>query len=128
VDARVLQLVAHLRRPGARFRQLGWLRRLLGEMGGCDSIWAGWFATLDAMEVGNGGMTTAQQQAVFSLYVLIKTPLYIGADVTMLTGATLEVYKNEHVIAWNQVWCRALARRLARPAQGLGLARIIAFA
>ena len=36
------------------------------------------------MEVGNGGMTTAEQQAVSSLYHalygLIKTPLYIGAD------------------------------------------------
>ena len=62
----------------------------------------GGFATLDAMEVGNGGMTTAQQQAVFSLYGLIKTPLYIGADVTTLTGTTLEVYLNKDIIAWNQ--------------------------
>ena len=54
------------------------------------------------VEVGNGGMTTAQQQAVFSLYGLIKTPLYIGADVTTLTGTTLEVYLNKDIIAWNQ--------------------------
>ena len=54
------------------------------------------------MEVGNGGMSTTEQQAIFSLYGLIKTPLYIGADVTTLEGATLEVYKNKEIIAWNQ--------------------------
>ena len=47
----------------------------------------GGYATLDAMEVGNGGMSTTEQQAIFSLYGLIKTPLYIGADVTTLSGA-----------------------------------------
>jgi hypothetical protein len=62
----------------------------------------GGFATLDAMEVGNGGMSATEQQAIFSLYGLIKTPLYVGADVTTLEGATLEVYKNKDIIAWNQ--------------------------
>ena len=54
------------------------------------------------MEVGNGGMSTAEQQAIFSLYGLIKTPLYIGADVATLSGPTLAVYKNKDIIAWNQ--------------------------
>jgi alpha-galactosidase len=54
------------------------------------------------MEVGNGGMSIAEQQAVFSLYALVKTPLYIGTDVTTLTGGTLAVYTNQAVIAWNQ--------------------------
>jgi alpha-galactosidase len=54
------------------------------------------------MEVGNGGMSLTEQQAVFSLYALVKTPLYIGADVTSLDGDTLAVYTNTAVIAWNQ--------------------------
>jgi alpha-galactosidase len=62
----------------------------------------GGYATLDAMEVGNGGMSVAEQQAIFSLYALVKTPLYIGADVTTLVGDTLAVYTNKAVIAWNQ--------------------------
>lgn len=62
----------------------------------------GRYATLDAMEVGNGGMSLAEQQAIFSIYALVKTPLYIGADVTTLVGDTLAVYTNAATIAWNQ--------------------------
>lgn len=74
----------------------------LGDSAGQLMYRPGGFATLDAMEVGNGGMSAAEQQAIFSLYGLIKTPLYIGADVTTLEGATLEVYKNKDIIGWNQ--------------------------
>lgn len=62
----------------------------------------GAWATLDAVEIGNGAMTLAEQQAIFSLYALVKTPLYIGADVVKLNGSTLAVYTNADVIAWNQ--------------------------
>eukprot|EP01052_Picozoa_sp_SAG31_P000944 SAG31_NODE_30_length_32545_cov_9.378999_7_plen_106_part_00 len=47
-------------------------------------------------------MSLTEQQAIFSLYGLIKTPLYIGADVTTLNGPTLQVYMNKNIIAWNQ--------------------------
>ena len=66
------------------------------------------------MEVGNGGMSLAEQQAVFSLYALVKTPLYIGADVTTLVGDTLAVYTNAAVIAWNQDALGQPGRRVRR--------------
>lgn len=80
----------------------------------------GAFATLDAMEVGNGGMTTAEQQAIFSLYGLIKTPLYIGADVTTLSGPTLDVYKNKDIIAWNQDTLGTPGRQIRKAGDGHG--------
>ena len=80
----------------------------------------GGFATLDAMEVGNGGMSTPQQQAIFSLYGLIKTPLYIGADVTSLDGDTLEVYKNKDIIAWNQDSLGVPGRQIRKAGDPMG--------
>jgi alpha-galactosidase len=47
-------------------------------------------------------MTEPQMQAVFSLYALIKTPLFVGADVTRLPPAALRTYLNKEVIAINQ--------------------------
>jgi hypothetical protein len=59
------------------------------------------------MEVGNGGMSTTEQQAIFSLYGLIKTPLYIGADVTTLSGAR-NAFLALTVVRWQKpiVFCR----------------------
>ena len=37
-----------------------------------------------------------------SLYVITKTPLFIGADVTKLSGHSLEAYLNKDLIAIHQ--------------------------
>eukprot|EP00467_Chlorarachnion_reptans_P004614 CAMPEP_0114525360 /NCGR_PEP_ID=MMETSP0109-20121206/22375_1 /TAXON_ID=29199 /ORGANISM="Chlorarachnion reptans, Strain CCCM449" /LENGTH=492 /DNA_ID=CAMNT_0001706921 /DNA_START=304 /DNA_END=1782 /DNA_ORIENTATION=+ len=51
---------------------------------------------------GGGGMNEGQEQAIFSLFALVKSPLMIGADVRTLAGHSLETYLNKEVIAINQ--------------------------
>jgi hypothetical protein len=47
----------------------------------------------NATKAGDG-MTAQQEELVFSLYALVKTPLFIGADVTTLDGHSLQTYLN----------------------------------
>lgn len=56
----------------------------------------------DMLEVGNGGMTTDEYQAHFSLWSLMKAPLLIGCDLTNMTADTLRILSNTEVIAINQ--------------------------
>ena len=56
----------------------------------------------DMLEVGNGGMTTAEYQAHFSLWCLIKSPLLIGCDVTQMSDDTKAILMNEEIIALSQ--------------------------
>ena len=68
-------------------------------------------------EAADGGMSAAQEQAVFSLYAIVKTPLFIGADVTKLTGHSLQAYLNADAIAVHQDPLGAQGRRLAQQQQ-----------
>jgi alpha-galactosidase len=56
----------------------------------------------DMLEVGNGGMTTAEYRAHFSLWALMKSPLLIGCDITNMTKDTKDILMNKEVIAINQ--------------------------
>jgi len=56
----------------------------------------------DMLEVGNGGMTTDEYQAHFSLWCLIKSPLLIGCDVTKMSDDTKAILMNEEIIALSQ--------------------------
>ncbi|GFP86609.1 alpha-galactosidase [Phtheirospermum japonicum] len=56
----------------------------------------------DMLEVGNGGMTSEEYRAHFSIWALMKAPLLIGCDVRNITAETLEILSNEEVIAVNQ--------------------------
>ena len=56
----------------------------------------------DMLEVGNGGMTTDESTAHFSLWCLVKSPLLIGCDITNMTSETLAILTNKDVIALNQ--------------------------
>jgi len=56
----------------------------------------------DMLEVGNGGMTTTEYRAHFSLWALIKSPLLVGCDVRNMTNATIEILTNQEVIAISQ--------------------------
>jgi len=52
--------------------------------------------------VGNGGMTTAEYRAHFSLWCLVKSPLLIGCDITNISPENLEILTNSELIAVNQ--------------------------
>ncbi|XP_018827045.2 alpha-galactosidase-like [Juglans regia] len=56
----------------------------------------------DMLEVGNGGMTTEEYRAHFSIWALVKAPLLIGCDVRAMDDVTFELLSNEEVIAVNQ--------------------------
>ncbi|XP_039140785.1 alpha-galactosidase-like [Dioscorea cayenensis subsp. rotundata] len=56
----------------------------------------------DMLEVGNGGMTTEEYRAHFSLWALAKAPLLIGCDVRSMSSETKDILGNSEVIAVNQ--------------------------
>ena len=56
----------------------------------------------DMLEVGNGGMSTIEDETHMSLWCLMKAPLLIGCDVTNMTSDTKCILTNQEVIAVNQ--------------------------
>lgn len=56
----------------------------------------------DMLEVGNGGMTTAEYTAHFALWSLLKAPLLIGCDLNNLSPDTMGILGNDEIIAIDQ--------------------------
>lgn len=56
----------------------------------------------DMLEVGNGGMTTAEYRSHFSIWALMKAPLLIGCDVRNIGSDALAILSNSDVIGVNQ--------------------------
>ncbi|KAK7278328.1 hypothetical protein RJT34_23356 [Clitoria ternatea] len=56
----------------------------------------------DMLEVGNGGMTTEEYRAHFSIWALAKAPLLVGCDIRAMDNTTYELLSNPEVIAVNQ--------------------------
>ncbi|KAI9087958.1 hypothetical protein K1719_030288 [Acacia pycnantha] len=56
----------------------------------------------DMLEVGNGGMTTEEYKAHFSIWALVKAPLLIGCDIRTMDSTTHGILSNKEVIAVNQ--------------------------
>lgn len=63
---------------------------------------SGSFADMDMLEIGNGDMTIYEQQTHLAFWAALKSPLILGADITKLSNESLEVLKNERVIALSQ--------------------------
>jgi len=56
----------------------------------------------DMLEVGNGGMTTNEYRAHFSLWCMLAAPLMSGNDLRSMTPEIKEILTNKEVIAVNQ--------------------------
>ena len=56
----------------------------------------------DMLEVGNGGMTTPEYRAHFSLWCILAAPLIAGNDLRSMTPEIKEILTNKEVIAVNQ--------------------------
>jgi alpha-galactosidase len=56
----------------------------------------------DMLEVGNGGMSTAEYKTHFSLWAMIAAPLIAGNDLRDMTEETKEILMNKEVIAVDQ--------------------------
>jgi alpha-galactosidase len=66
----------------------------------------------DMLEVGNGGMTTTEYTAHFSLWALLASPLLLGNDLRSVSSTTLSIIRNADVIAVNQDWGGSQGRRV----------------
>jgi alpha-galactosidase len=56
----------------------------------------------DMLEVGNGKLSVEEQRSHFTLWALVKAPLLLGCDLQNIKEETLEIIKNEEMIAVNQ--------------------------
>lgn len=56
----------------------------------------------DMLEVGNGGLTLAEERSHFALWALAKAPLIIGCDLNTVSSQSLAILKNKALIAVNQ--------------------------
>jgi len=56
----------------------------------------------DMLEVGNGGMTTNEYRAHFSLWAILAAPLIAGNDLRSMSPEIKEILTNREVIAVNQ--------------------------
>ena len=68
----------------------------------------------DMLEVGNGGMTTAEDRAHFSLWCLLAAPLITGNDLRSMSPETREILTNREVIAVDQDPLGQQGRRVAK--------------
>ena len=53
-------------------------------------------------EVGNGGLSEAEERAHFGLWVLAKSPLILGCDLTKISSSSLAIVSNKAVISISQ--------------------------
>lgn len=56
----------------------------------------------DMLEVGNGGMTTSEYRAHFSMWCMLAAPLMAGNDLRSMTPETIGILTNKEVIAVDQ--------------------------
>ena len=56
----------------------------------------------DMLEVGNGGMTTAEYRSHFSLWCMLAAPLMAGNDLKNMSAEIKEILTNKEVIAIDQ--------------------------
>jgi alpha-galactosidase len=67
----------------------------------------------DMLEVGNGGMTTAEYRTHFSFWCLLAAPLMAGNDLRSMTPETKEILTNAEVIAIDQDSLGMQGRKIA---------------
>jgi alpha-galactosidase len=70
----------------------------------------------DILQVGLGGMTTAEDQAHFSAWSMLAAPLLAGNDLRSMSAATKAILTNQEVIAIDQDPLGAEATRLSHTA------------
>jgi alpha-galactosidase len=55
----------------------------------------------DMLEIGNHGLTHAEERTHFALWSIVKAPLIIGCDLNTVTEESLAILKNKNLIAVN---------------------------
>lgn len=62
----------------------------------------GAFNDPDALEIGNGALTEAEQRVQFSVWSILSAPLLAGNDISQMSEATRSILTNADLIAFNQ--------------------------
>ncbi|MEI7528253.1 MAG: glycoside hydrolase family 27 protein [Elusimicrobiota bacterium] len=81
---------------------LGWTNILDRQAGLENYAGPGRWNDPDMLEVGNGGMTTEEYRAHFSMWCMLAAPLIAGNDLTAMDAETRAILTNEEVIAVDQ--------------------------
>ncbi|MEO8737721.1 MAG: alpha-galactosidase [Edaphobacter sp.] len=81
----------------------GGVTQILDLMNGIESYAGpGHWNDPDMLEVGNGGMTTTENRAHFSMWAMFSAPLLAGNDIEKMSADTKEILLNKEVIAVDQ--------------------------
>ena len=62
----------------------------------------GFFADMDILEIGNGGLTEVEERTEMTLWCALKSPLLLGNDLTNISASTLAIVGNTAMLAVNQ--------------------------
>ncbi len=81
---------------------LGWIKILDKQDGLEEYAGPGHWNDPDMLEVGNGGLTTIEGRAHFSLWCMLAAPLMAGNDIRNMTDETKAILTNPQAIAINQ--------------------------
>jgi alpha-galactosidase len=75
----------------------------------------GGFNDLDMLQVGNGALNENEERAHFGLWVIAKSPILIGTDLSKLKQSTVNMLKNKVScnISWGQIRLLTLWTRLS---------------
>jgi alpha-galactosidase len=79
-----------------------WVRLLDQQVGLEKFAGPGGWNDPDMLEVGNGGMTTAEYRAHFSFWCLLASPLMAGNDIRQMSAETHDILTNKEVNAIDQ--------------------------
>mmetsp|Transcript_17686 Transcript_17686/g.46163 ORF Transcript_17686/g.46163 Transcript_17686/m.46163 type:complete len:437 (+) Transcript_17686:44-1354(+) len=115
--------VAHMRRAAGDVHD-NWpsiLRVLESAAAVVNTSKPGFFADLDILEIGNGGLTQVEERAVFSLWCAVKSPLLLGNNLSSMAAGTFETVTNLDLLAVNQDVLGVAATRVANDGSGIQL-------
>jgi len=57
---------------------------------------------MDMMEIGNGALTILEQRTHFAAWVMLKSPILLGTDLSLLNSTQLAILKNAELLAFHQ--------------------------
>ena len=73
----------------------------------------GYFADMDILEIGNGGLSEVEERTEMTLWCALKSPLLLGNDLTNMSATTLGIVGHSPLLAINQDPLGKAAQRLA---------------
>jgi len=95
-----------------------WVHPLLEILDQTEPLWPfaspGHWNDPDMLEVGNGGMTTAEYRSHFSLWAMMAAPLMAGNDIANMGESARSILTNKDVIAVDQDRLGVQGHRVAK--------------